>query len=86
MKSLGIAIGAAALLALSGCGESVPPTRGVYMLVDTSGTYTSEINGAQAVTNYLLATLNTGDSLVQCTACDRILFLQEEIRGALLKK
>jgi hypothetical protein len=63
MKSLGIAIGAAALLALGGCSPSVPPTRGVYMLVDTSGTYTSEINGAQAVTNYLLATLNTGDSL-----------------------
>ena len=63
MKNLGIAIAAAALLSLSGCGESVPPTRGVYMLVDTSGTYTNEISGAQAVTNYLLVTLNTGDSL-----------------------
>ena len=30
--------------------------------------------------------LSSGDSIVQCTACDRILFLKEEMRGALLKK
>jgi predicted nucleic acid-binding Zn-ribbon protein len=30
--------------------------------------------------------LSSGDVLVQCTACDRILYMQEEMRGALLKK
>lgn len=30
--------------------------------------------------------LNSGDTLVRCTACDRILYLQEETRGALAKK
>lgn len=47
----------------AGCGESVPPTRAVYLLLDTSGTYTQEINKAQTITNYLLGTLQSGDSL-----------------------
>jgi hypothetical protein len=50
-------------LALAGCGESVPHTRAVYMLLDTSGTYTKEIDKAQSIANYLLGTLVSGDSL-----------------------
>jgi len=46
-----------------GCGESVPHTRAVYFLLDTSGTYTKEIKKAQAIANYLLGVLVSGDSL-----------------------
>ena len=38
--------------------------RGVYLLLDTSGTYTKELKKAQAIINYLLGTLGPGDSLV----------------------
>ena len=48
---------------LSGCGESRVHSQAVYMLVDTSGTYTRQIDKAARVINYLLATLNPGDSL-----------------------
>ena len=54
---------AALALALAGCsGEAAPTTRGVYLLMDTSGTYTQELNKAQALINALLAKLDTGDS------------------------
>ncbi len=45
------------------CGDSRMHSHGVYMLVDTSGTYAKEMNKATRVVNYLLATLNPGDSL-----------------------
>ena len=50
-------------LALSGCGGQTPKTKAVYLLIDTSGTYTQELNKAQAIINYLLANLNSGDSI-----------------------
>ena len=50
-------------LALSGCGDEKPRNNAVFMLIDTSGTYTQELTKAQAITNYLLATLDSGDSL-----------------------
>jgi len=53
---------AAGLLAF-GCTSSVPPTHGVYMLLDTSGTYTEELAKAKTIIRYLLANLNSGDSL-----------------------
>jgi hypothetical protein len=54
---------AALALALAGCsGEAAPTTRGVYLLMDTSGTYTQELDKAQALINALLAKLDTGDS------------------------
>ncbi len=59
--STAIAVGL--LLVLTGCGESVPHTRAVYLLLDTSGTYTKEIKKAQTITNYLLGVLTSGDSL-----------------------
>ncbi len=52
-----------AVLGLAGCGEPVARNTGVYMLIDTSGTYTQEIEKAQKIINYLLGTLTTGDSL-----------------------
>ncbi|TQV73195.1 VWA domain-containing protein [Aliikangiella marina] len=48
---------------LAGCGEGKPNSRAVYLLLDTSGTYTQELAKAQAIMNYLLATLNSGDSI-----------------------
>jgi hypothetical protein len=56
--------GAAALLAgalISGC-TTTPPGTGVFLLLDTSGTYSAELGGAQTVVNYLLGTLDPGDS------------------------
>ena len=46
-----------------GCGDSRSHSQGVYMLVDTSGTYAEEIGKAQLIVNYLLGTLQPGDSL-----------------------
>jgi hypothetical protein len=57
------------LLALSsaafsaGCGDSRSHAQAVYVLVDTSGTYALEANKAQMIINYLLGTLQPGDSL-----------------------
>lgn len=51
------------MLVVAACSsESVPNTRGVYMLMDTSGTYTKELKQAQKVINFILATLNPGDT------------------------
>ena len=46
-----------------GCGDSKTHAHAVYMLVDTSGTYADEIGKAQQIVNYLLGTLQPGDSL-----------------------
>jgi len=51
------------MLFSSACGDGGAHSHGVYMLVDTSGTYAREINKASKIINYLLATLNPGDSL-----------------------
>jgi len=50
-------------VALAGCSDATSHSRGVYMLLDTSGTYAKELNKAQVIINYLLGTLNPGDSL-----------------------
>lgn len=50
-------------LVLTGCDEQKPATKSVYLLLDTSGTYTKELDKAQSIMNYLLATLNSGDSI-----------------------
>ena len=50
-------------LALSACGQPAQSQRAVYLLVDTSGTYTEELGKAQSILNYLLATLDSGDSI-----------------------
>lgn len=52
----------AGLLLLAGCSGG-GHGRAVYLLVDTSGTYTRELDRANAILNYLLGTLESGDSL-----------------------
>ncbi len=53
----------AAAAAVSSCADQRSHTQAVYMLVDTSGTYAQEVGKAQVVINYLLGTLQPGDSL-----------------------
>lgn len=48
---------------LFGCAETKSRATGVYMLLDTSGTYTEELRKGQSIINYLLGTLQPGDSL-----------------------
>jgi hypothetical protein len=50
-------------LLIAGCGEPKSRTKGVYMLLDTSGTYTKELPQAQSILNYLLGVLQPGDTL-----------------------
>ncbi|MDH3715023.1 MAG: VWA domain-containing protein [Gammaproteobacteria bacterium] len=51
------------ILTLSACSEPTPRNKAVYLLLDTSGTYTRELDKAQHIMNYLLATLDSGDSM-----------------------
>ncbi len=50
-------------LILAGCPDTTSRFRGVYMLLDSSGTYAKELKRAQAIINYLLGTSQPGDSL-----------------------
>ena len=50
-------------LLIAGCGDSKSHTKGVYMLLDTSGTYAKELKKAQSILNYLLGVLQPGDTL-----------------------
>ncbi len=53
-----------ALIVLGGaCADKTSHTKGVYMLLDTSGTYREELKNARSIINYLLGSLNPGDSL-----------------------
>lgn len=53
-----------AVFIISGCSSEHdrPGTRGVYMLMDTSGTYTKELEQAKRVINFTLSDLKPGDS------------------------
>ncbi|MEJ2661249.1 MAG: hypothetical protein P8Z73_11080 [Desulfobacteraceae bacterium] len=51
------------LLLMVGCSQKVDRSKGVYMLLDTSGTYVAELDKAKAIINYLRATLQPGDTL-----------------------
>lgn len=55
-----------AVMLISGCSSDGQQnhTKGVYMLVDTSGTYTKELAKAQQVINYTLAKLKANDTFV----------------------
>ena len=48
---------------LPGCADQRSHAHAVYMLVDTSGTYAQEVDKAQLIVNFLLGSLNPGDSL-----------------------
>ncbi len=48
---------------IGGCsGEAMPNNRGVYLLIDTSGTYAKELEKAQQLINVILVRLEPGDS------------------------
>jgi len=53
---------ALALLTAS-CADPRTHAQAVYMLVDTSGTYSKQLEKAQRIVSYLLGTLKAGDSL-----------------------
>ena len=63
IKRLLVASLLASALAMASCTGQRSHSHAVYMLVDTSGTYAAEINKAQLIINYLLGTLQPGDSL-----------------------
>lgn len=48
---------------LSACSPPQSNARAVFLLLDTSGTYTEEMSKAHKIINYLLATLDSGDSI-----------------------
>jgi hypothetical protein len=59
-----LALSAIPALALAaGCTDQRVHSHAVYLLVDTSGTYAEEVGKAQVIANYLLGTLQPGDSL-----------------------
>lgn len=66
MKTLSIFLLVATALLVS-CsssedGEPKSYAKGVYLLLDTSGTYTQELTKAQQLINYMLAVLEPGDT------------------------
>ena len=48
---------------MMGCSDPKSHSTGVYMLLDTSGTYARELKKAQSIINYLLGVLQPGDTL-----------------------
>ncbi|MGH6912608.1 MAG: VWA domain-containing protein [Geminicoccales bacterium] len=62
MKRLALIVALLAPLGLTACDEPVAQNRGVYMLMDTSGTYTEELRKAQQIINAMLTRLDPGDS------------------------
>ncbi|VAW98207.1 hypothetical protein MNBD_GAMMA23-27 [hydrothermal vent metagenome] len=61
IKSFLLALSVLALFACS-AEQTGPRTHGVYMLLDTSGTYTKELKQAQRVISFSLLKLKPGDS------------------------
>lgn len=51
------------LTPLLGCTDPRSHVHAVYLLVDTSGTYAEEVGKAELIVNYLLGSLQPGDSL-----------------------
>ena len=50
-------------LLIASCTDTKSHSTGVYMLLDTSGTYAVELKKAQKILNYLLGVLAPGDTL-----------------------
>jgi len=64
MRGRALILGLVGLIVIiAGCSRNTNRSKGVYMLLDTSGTYAVELKKAQAIINYLLGTLQPGDSL-----------------------
>ena len=63
LRNLGLRIAVlGAVLLLAACADPRAHTRAVYMMIDTSGTYAKQVDKAKAIINYLLGTLEPGDS------------------------
>ncbi len=62
LASIAASVWLIAAACLMGCADTTSHAQGVYMLLDTSGTYRTELNKAQSIVNYLLGTLQPGDS------------------------
>ena len=62
MKKLFFVTAVIASLGLAGCSDPKPQGRGVYMLMDTSGTYTRELEKARQIISAILSKLDPGDS------------------------
>jgi len=60
MKNFLIAFGF--VISLTGCGETAPRNVGAYLLLDTSGTYSEELDKAANVITYTLSELGPSDS------------------------
>ena len=50
-------------LAIAGCAPSAPRNTGVYLLVDTSGSYNRQVSKAEQITLYALSRLQSSDSI-----------------------
>jgi hypothetical protein len=62
MRRFALTVLSVIALGLSACADPTPPGRGVYLLMDTSGTYTTELRKAQQIINAILTGLEPGDS------------------------
>ncbi len=60
MKKLILIVGIVLLVSCG--GDSRPTNTGVYMLLDTSGTYREELNKAEQIIRYTLSRLDAADS------------------------
>ena len=60
---MNLRIALSAVLVLAACGPAAPTNKGVYLLLDTSGTYSGEIKKAQQIILYMLSRLEPADSL-----------------------
>lgn len=86
MRKLGTALGVAFAVLLSSCGAGGNHHHSVYMLVDTSGTYAKQVGKAQKVVNYLLGTLEPGDSLAVARVKSRSFTEQDIVAKVALDK
>ena len=62
MKYFSLTTLVTSVLLLAGCADSGPTNRGVYLLLDTSGTYTKELTNAQKLVSVLLVKMDPSDS------------------------
>jgi len=63
MKKFIVLLTIAFSIIAAGCSDTANRSKGIYMLLDTSGTYALELQKAQAIINYLLGTLQPNDTL-----------------------
>ena len=62
-KTIAVALILCLFIAVTGCSDYKSRSKGVYMLLDTSGTYALELKKAQLIINYVLGVLQPGDTL-----------------------